>query len=135
MDCRDLIDKRSKLHDEITAINEEIARVTHDDRHTTNSAFIGKCYKSTDQYKESHRVYYIYALREGDCDFISIEVSYWENEFMHYYSIESKTYFDPTRDQRDSGADKYEEITMDEFKKHYFEVQRRNNKLIPVLDI
>ena len=135
MNYDELIAKRDALQEEVSKLDKEIEGMTQNDRIIKNSAFIGKCYSEIQDanYDDSWRVFYVYAL-SGDREFLSVEVNYWMTEYPSSFGIESNTYFDPRKKDHDNGNERYEEISFDEFKKHYSEVQRRQNKLIPPIN-
>lgn len=113
-----LDEKRAKIYNEIKLLN-------YKSRLEDASKYLGKYYIEVDKYSNNYiRCIYVYSIDKENCCPISLEVSYWNDNSISYFTIASNTNFFPSKWEEFDGEDNWNEITRKDFMKHYNLVQK-----------
>lgn len=125
---------RNKLAKQLKELREsekiilaQLKEIDKDDVLKKLHKYVGKCYLQKEKnWKKYKRAFYIYSVDTETQKLNSLEVSFWDEQET-YFNITYSEYFHP---HDKIGTEKYKEISMSEFMKHYRIAQKKISKTI-----
>lgn len=129
---------RGELQSKLQALDEERGKIyneldllSYKSRLEDASKYLGKYYMEVDKYSsKSVKCIYVYSIDNENCNPISLEVGYWNDESISHVEIKSHTSFFPSKSKEFDGEDTWNETTKKEFMKHYDLVQKEISKSV-----
>lgn len=121
---------REKLVEELIALQEQekeirkqLDALDYEERFNDAKQYEGRYFREVNRSKEYIRCVHVYGTCKERCEPLSLLVSYWNEEGINSYQIESYNHFYPKK--WGDETDVWEEITEEEYHQHYEEVQKR----------
>jgi len=122
----ELIEKKNKLREDIHAIEDMINKLDYESRLSYAKSIVGKYYKELDVSDGFHYYVYVHGLNLNTLELHAIEIDYCDIDINWFY-IQHKSHFEV---QDHSCNIEYEEVTKEEFIKHYNTVMNNINTLV-----
>lgn len=105
-------------------IRKQLDEIDYKEKFNDANQYEGKYFKEKTKYHDENvRCLFVYSINNETCEPMALCINYWVNNKTSYFGIDYHGHFHPKKWVDDE--EKWEEISKDEYMKHYDEVQLR----------
>lgn len=121
-----LVNELNEINKQAKKVREQIDALDYEERFNAANKFLGKFYKEISTNKNYIHCVHVYGINTKDCRNLSFTITNYLSDESDWFECNTNPYFKPDEDE----FNKWEEITKDEFMKHYNDVMIRINKVV-----
>lgn len=127
------IQKQQELEAELKLLRRDVQKMDYDKNYAESKKYVGRYFIEVENGHQNNwkRIIYVWGVDEKSAGLDSISFNYYEGQ-DDYFGIEDRSFFSPIPNPDDLYPRKYEEITEEEFVRHYKELLARINKIITI---
>lgn len=123
-----------KARERLNELRKQLDAFDYDKKLNKIKRYVGKCYKEVGKEKYARKninCVFIYEVEEKNCGLEAIQVDYWEDSNTFFDIRNHHFYNTPDDENKDTDfSNNWEEISKEEFMKHYEKVMKRINLVV-----